>query len=425
MGTSLRGLGWGAAGLAAGSLSWWACGGDFTFSAPDAQSTTTSAHSSSVSAVTSGTGTGGGGVGGSSQVASSSSASSQASSGVGGSIAPACPGEAPMCVNEWLTEDKGLTGITDIGASGPYLYIAVTNAVYRAPLGPNPIPQLIAGNPAETGSKDGPGADARFNQLAGMAVDAEAGILYLVDAGNCVIRKITADKGFPVTTIAGKVGDCQHVDTTTPGTGRLKAPLGLALDQPGNMPHAVLYVVDQNYVRTIGIGLAASSAGSIATIAGQDQAGADNNAVGLSATFNGPVDLFAGSSTVVITDQQNNRVRAMSVTAPNGVSSFCGVFKGFNNGDCSSSAAMNTPTGITAVPNGYAVSDTYNNSIRGIAQSQLSILAGGKINTHKVGIGYDEAGIVKPTALWFRGSQGAHELYIVEAATQIRRMPMQ
>jgi len=88
-----------------------------------------------------------------------------------------------------------------------------------------------------SGSTDGTGNVARFSQPYGVAVDA-GGNVYVADASNKLIRKITA--GGVVTTLAGQAGGVGSTD----GTGnavRFSDPLGIAVDSRGN-----LYVADTN-----------------------------------------------------------------------------------------------------------------------------------------------------------------------------------
>ncbi len=93
----------------------------------------------------------------------------------------------------------------------------------------------LAGLAKATGSTDGTGSAARFNNPYGIAVDS-AGTLYVTDQSNFIIRKITA--GGVVTTLAGGLG----VQGSTDGTGsaaRFKTPTGIAIDAAGT-----LYVTD-------------------------------------------------------------------------------------------------------------------------------------------------------------------------------------
>ena len=360
-------------------------------------------------------GSGGMGAGGTSTTATSTPQSSSAGGGQ-----PTCPGEAVQCVNDWLTADKGLSNITDIVGSPQYLYIAAGSAIYRAAFQANPTLELIAGS-SQSGYADGPGAIARFTSLAGLATDG-LGTLWAADAGSFTIRSIDlANAGFKVSTLAGNATESAHTDGSggPGGTARLKKPTALALDDPQG-PHVLLYLIDGNWIRTVN-----GSGGAVASLAGQDAAGAQDNAVGSMASFNGPVELFATTSTVYIADQGNYRIRAMATAAPYGVANFCGSVKALSDGKCLNNGYMMGPAGLVGTPGGMALTDvdSTTNAVRTIVNGALATIAGQKKNVHVVGIG-NEAGIPKPGALYYRSFNGdaSHELYIVENGTQIRRM---
>ncbi len=97
------------------------------------------------------------------------------------------------------------------------------------------VVSTLAGQAPEAGDADGSGAQARLNEPADLAVD-QAGVIYVADHGNHVIRKVTPDG--VVSTFAGTAGEPGHAD----GKGadaRFNHPQGLAFDEAGN-----LYVAD-------------------------------------------------------------------------------------------------------------------------------------------------------------------------------------
>jgi sugar lactone lactonase YvrE len=92
-----------------------------------------------------------------------------------------------------------------------------------------------AGLPGGPGNADGAGSAARFNNPAGVAVDS-AGNVYVADSGNHTLRKITS--GGSVTTLAGLAGVSGSVDGVGPAA-RFNQPYGVAVDSAGNV-----YVAD-------------------------------------------------------------------------------------------------------------------------------------------------------------------------------------
>jgi len=93
----------------------------------------------------------------------------------------------------------------------------------------------LAGLAGIKGSDDGAGSAARFHFPEGVAVDA-AGTVYVTDAGNDTIRKVTPDG--VVTTLAGRAGMPGWNDGVGSGAS-FYGPWGVAVGMPGH-----LYVAD-------------------------------------------------------------------------------------------------------------------------------------------------------------------------------------
>lgn len=98
---------------------------------------------------------------------------------------------------------------------------------------PTPAIQRIAvfaGSLTEAGQINGNGANARFSEPAGLAID-RSGNLYLADSNNNLLRKITA--AGVVTTVAGG-GDNEDLKETDPGKALVRRPVGVAVDANGS-----------------------------------------------------------------------------------------------------------------------------------------------------------------------------------------------
>lgn len=197
------------------------------------------------------------------------------------------------------------TNATFHGPSG--VAVGARGFVYVADAGNNMIRQITSFGFVTTlagyglpGSVDGTGTSAYFNNPTGVAVDT-AGNVYVADAGNNLIRKISP-MGV-VTTFAGSGGKGSNNGTGT--IASFNNPHGVALDAAGNV-----YVADagNNQIRKI------SPAGVVTTLAGSaiGAAGAANGA-GYAATFNEPIGLAVDAEgTVYVADYANNLIRKIT-----------------------------------------------------------------------------------------------------------------
>ena len=146
-----------------------------------------------------------------------------------------------------------------------------------------------------SGSADGTGPAASFNNPNGLAVDG-SGNVYVADTFNHMIRKITS--AGVVTTVAGST-----TSGSADGTGAAASffrPYAVAIDASGN-----LYVADcnNNMIRKI------DSAGVVTTLAGSTTAG-HADGTGTAASFNSPGAVAAdGSGNLYVADSGNNMIR--------------------------------------------------------------------------------------------------------------------
>src|SRR2546425_6344529 len=104
------------------------------------------------------------------------------------------------------------------------VYVGETYTIRK--ITPDGTVSTFAGKVWVPGSADGSGAEARFNGVAGVAVD-RAGNVYAADSSNCTIRKITPAGG--VSTLAGKAGEGGSGDGSG-AAARFKGPQGIATD---------------------------------------------------------------------------------------------------------------------------------------------------------------------------------------------------
>jgi streptogramin lyase len=208
---------------------------------------------------------------------------------------------------------------------------------------------LLAGG--QSGSVNGTGTNAGFNNLLGIAVDKNNNI-YVADQGSNLIRKVTP--GGVVTTFAGS-GNATFADGT--GTAAsFNTPSGLVFDATGN-----LFVADRynNRIRKI------TPEGVVSTFAGSGSTG-NSNGTGAAASFWLPCGItIDASGNLFVADQVNNMIRKITPAAV--VTTFAGSGQiGLQNGT-GTSASFYYPTGVIFdANNNLYVADNLNNTIRKI-----------------------------------------------------------
>lgn len=175
----------------------------------------------------------------------------------------------------------------------PYLLIVSINERVRK-ISTGGQVSTYAGNGME-GITDGDLSTAQFRFPAGIAFD-ELGNLFMCDAGNLCIRKVTP---------AGVVS--RFAGSGTKGTAdgnatnaQFYAIIDLIADSQGN-----LYVIDDNRIRKV------TPQGDVSTIAGSNAGFADGE--GTIAKFKNPLGLGIDTQgNIYVADVNNNRVRKIT-----------------------------------------------------------------------------------------------------------------
>ncbi|MBI3416032.1 MAG: hypothetical protein HY043_12095 [Verrucomicrobia bacterium] len=222
----------------------------------------------------------------------------------------------------------------------------------------------LAGRPGSLGHTDGTGSTARFNNPSGVAVD-NAGYLYVVDAGNNTIRKVTLNG--EVTTLAGlaqRDGNGNYVRGSVDGaasTARFAYPAGVAVDNAGN-----LYVSDlgNETIRKV------TPAGVVTTLAGLPLNFGSTDGTGNTARFNSPFGIAMNHAGLIyVADSFNHSIRR--VTTEGVVTTLAGLpdDKGAGSADgVGTQARFDSPFGVAVNDAGMIyVADTFNHTIRKVA----------------------------------------------------------
>ncbi len=215
-----------------------------------------------------------------------------------------------------LAGTAGVVGSTDGVASGALFYypfgVAVDGSdnLYVTDAGNHTVRKItaagvvttLAGKAGFSGSANGTGSAARLNSPRGIAVDG-SGNIYVTESFANVIRKISP--AAVVTTFVS--GDYGHMDAPIyGGYVRFSFPVGLAVDGNG-----VLYVADGNdTIRQI-------EAGSVMTLAGVPFAEGSTDGTGAAARFSTPVAVAVDDSGNIYVGEYSNRtIRKISPLVP-------------------------------------------------------------------------------------------------------------
>lgn len=295
-----------------------------------------------------------------------------------------------------------------LATDGTSLYVADTgNALIRKIDLATGTVSTVAGARLSTGTTDGVGTAARFNQPYGVAL--AGGNLYVADTGNRTIRKIDLSTS-TVSTYAGAAG----TTGTTDGIGaaaRFHQPYGIATDGTN------LFVGEfqRNTIRMIVI-----SSASVTTLAGASSAGSADG-TGSSARFYNPQGVATDGTYVYVADTWNNTIRRVTITTGATIT-LAGRYSAGSDDGTGTSAWFDQPWGLAVLGGSVYIADTYNNTVRALNLSSLAVttLAG---VPHLNSRGYHEdaspslARMNSPTGMVSDGTF----LYFVDAGNHVIR----
>jgi sugar lactone lactonase YvrE len=214
------------------------------------------------------------------------------------------------------------------------------------------IVSILAGSGA-TGSADGQGTAASFNEPWGLCADS-LGNVYVADTRNNKIRKI--DVNGNVTTLAG---------TGSFGTSNGAAlastfgnPTGVAIDENTG----IIYVADHltHIIRRI------DPAGNVSTLAGSPYLTGTANGTGNNARFDRPYGIrLDNNGNIIVADEWNHTIRRVTPTGL--VTTIAGTGTIGSTDGQGAAAAFNYPWDVAIdVNDNIFVADGYNNTIRKI-----------------------------------------------------------
>jgi trimeric autotransporter adhesin len=262
----------------------------------------------------------------------------------------------------------------------------------------------FAGNGVFSRSGDGGAAtSAQLNTPLGVAVD-NAGNLYISDTANNVVRRVSN----------GVISNFAGTGTAGSSADQLSGPQGLAVDSAGN-----LYIADtqNNRVRKV-------TGGAISTVAGTGTAGfGGDGGAAANAQLNAPFGVAVDAAgNLYIAEFSNNRVRKVATNgnittlAGNGVSGFSG------DGGQATGAMLNGPQGVAVDSAGNVyIADTANNRVRQVAPNGvISTVAGtGAAGYSGDGGSAVNAQVGNPTAV---AVDSVGNVYIADGNARVRKL---
>jgi hypothetical protein len=194
-----------------------------------------------------------------------------------------------------------------------------------------PAVATVAGSAGQSGSTDGQGPAARFNEPAGIAVTPDF-TLYVSDTGANRIRKISSDGTVTSLTGSSTAGFSDGNATDA----RFNGPTGIAVDQSGN-----IFIADteNDVIRRL------AADGSVVTIAGSPGMAGFSDGRGGAALFNQPTALaLDASGNLYVADTGNDAIRQV---APSGlVTTMIGTGSAGHENGAGRAAMLNVPTGL-------------------------------------------------------------------------------
>jgi len=258
------------------------------------------------------------------------------------------------------------------GSGNMYIADSVHNRIRKVTASTGLI-STIAGTGAGTDKGDnGPADKATLNNPSGVAIDG-AGNLYIADAGNNAIRKITSATGI-IATVAGDGKPGFKGDNGAATAAELNGPLGVSIDLSGD-----LYIADTANQRIRKVDLATKI---ITTVAGDGFQSAGgfggykgDNGPAIEAELSLPFAVvWDPQGNMYIPDSANNVVRRVDTQGT--ITTYAGNNSPGLGGDGGPAidANLHLPEGLAVDPAGNLyIADTQNSAIRKVSSKTHDI----------------------------------------------------
>ncbi len=264
---------------------------------------------------------------------------------------------------------EGTAGVATDAAGNVYIADQNKNRVRKVDAVTGIITNVAGNNNIGLLGNNGPAANASLNGPAGLCFDA-AGNLYIADGSNHCIRKIDVNTGI-ISVIAGTTQGFSG-DNGLAVNAQLQYPNGVAVDASGN-----IYIADANNYRirkvTVATGIITTVAGSGSI--GFSGDGGPATSAAFDVPWNVRVDIVGN---LYIADRDNNRIRKVDAVTQFISTIAGSTYGYSGDGGPALNATFRNPSDLCfdAAGNMY-ITDSYNRCIRKINTSgTISTIAG-------------------------------------------------
>lgn len=302
----------------------------------------------------------------------------------------------------------GLPNVAKFRGQQDVLYVAGEGCLYVADAFNHSIRKVsatgvvttIAGNGIR-GNVNGPQASARFNMPSGLAMDVNNNTLYIADKNNHCIRRINFTTG-QVETVAGSgSGFADGVGTAA----KLRYPTSITF------LNGYLYIADNgnHAIRCLNLGTL-----QLTTLAGNGTAGYAEG-IGAAAQFSSPWTVRTNGTVLYVTDSDNHCIRQVQLSGQTSTLAGNGS-SGLVNGTLDK-VRFNKPMGLWVEGSTLYITDHNNRCVRAIIAGQASTVSGNGQPGTKVGT---TSQYVSPVSVC---TNGTGKIYVSDGALhQIREV---